>query len=288
MNMDTKAIGSQFLSDLGLEEVQHRVYENPPLQLVACQIRFSQELSILNPGYVAPFQNAIKSEYPSLTGGDAVTLKLQITDPADARQPSVKTERTQQYIFRDREDNWTVVLTAESVAIETRRYQNFTDFLERLQRILDALIEHINPSTVTRIGLRYINEFRPNGEDIDWSSVLNSQILGVYAIANLKKRINLAVQEIYFRLLDDHQIAIRHGLFPEGTTVQPQEGMEIKEGSFYLLDFDMFKEFSPTNKMAVSIDEICSYIRGYNLTIFHLFHTLVAEEYLATLGAKDE
>lgn len=283
MTMPASSANESLLDVLQLPRVPHRIYKNPPLALVVCQIRFSHVLNMFKPDFVASFQEAIKDEYPLLGGNDAFSLEMQIEYSNELGAPQIRTERTPQYMFRDRQDNWTVVLTKDFVSVETRRYQAFDDFLERLRRVLDALVIYVKPTVITRIGLRYINEFKFVGDLQSWSSVLRGELLGLLTIPNIAKYANVAVQEVRLNLPDQQGLTIRHGPFPGGTTVLPRQGRKVEEGPFYLLDFDLFKEFSASDSSDMDAADMCNYIQDYNQTVFQLFHWLVTERYVSTL-----
>ena len=57
----------------------------------------------------------------------------------------------------DEEGNWRVSLAIDFVALETPRYTDFGEFLDRLMFVLDVLDRTVNVGDSTRIGLRKIN-----------------------------------------------------------------------------------------------------------------------------------
>src|SRR5439155_23086236 len=143
------------------------------------------------------------------------------------------------YQITHRNDIWKVVLAQDFLAIETRVYEQFDDFLERLREALDALVEHIQPMVGTRIGLRYINEIRP--DNMSWSHVIRSELLGPVAIPEFVENATqiATMQQLLLRYPDEQGINVHYGFIPGGTVVKPRQGEEMQDKEFYLLDFDV-------------------------------------------------
>lgn len=258
-------------------EAPHVIYERPPLVLALCQVRFAQVLRIGEPSYVAPFQDAIREQYPVLHRGTDVQFVFNPAEGAVQGQT-----QSQHWRFADGRDEWTVVLANDFLAIETRAYNNFEEFLNRLQFVLDALVEHIRPTQLSRIGLRYIDEIRQ--ESHAWMDVIRPELLGALGAAELTENVHLAVQEILLRYSHDRGINIHHGLIPNGTAVAPPNGESSPSTPFYLLDIDVFRDFSAILRQPVDPDDICSQVAEYNRVVYRLFRWIVSEQYLSTLG----
>src|SRR6267143_3147149 len=61
------------------------------------------------------------------------------------------------YLFRSKDQKWTVALKSFSLALETSKYLDFEDFFGRFKDLLDKSREMIDSDFFTRVGLRYIN-----------------------------------------------------------------------------------------------------------------------------------
>lgn len=266
---------------LGLPHVPRVVLEHPPLALALCQVRFARVLGVADPKNVAPFQRAIQSQYPF--GGSARQVELEVA-VEDAGESALRVgTRAHQWRFTDQHNNWTVVLAEDFVALETHAYEDFSDFLSRLREVLEAVAEHIQPSAGTRIGLRYLNEIRPGHRD--WSAVIRPELLGPLAVAELQDRVQQAIQQLTLRYPDNQGINIRHGVLT-GAVVRPRPGEKLSDESFYLLDFDAFREFPSTGPLLMAPGSICEHVEMYNQVIYRLFRWSVTEDYIATLGLR--
>lgn len=265
---------------LPLPRVERIVLKHSPLALALCQVQFSSVLSVADPAFVAPFQQAIANHFP-------VANPLQIADmqlTIGLVEASVQPFRTApQWEFSDRENTWKVVLASSFVSLETRSYTDFGEFLDRFNTVLTALSRHVRPEVGTRIGLRYINELRP--DDKDWSRVIARQMLGPLAAPAFQAHAEqaAAIQQITLRYPDHQGINIHHGVIPNGTTVRPRPGEPIPQGEFYLLDVDAYREFPLPAGLSMEPLKIREYVQAYHDVVYRFFRWSITQEYLAAL-----
>ena len=267
---------------LQLPDVSRVVLAHPPLVLALCQIRFSSVLGVADPATVAPFQRAIQSKYPVSVPVQELELLVGINpNESEFRREQ---RRSPQWQFTDRDDNWKIVLSPDFLSLETRKYEQFDDFLARLRDVLDALLKYIQPTIGTRIGLRYINEIR--SDEMSWSDVIRSELLGPIAIAEFLENTTqvASTQQLLLRYPEEQGINIQSGFIPGGTSVQPRQGEEVQKKEFFLLDIDVYREFSPHGALFMDVDTICRYVEKYHRTIYRLFRWSVTDQYLSTLG----
>jgi uncharacterized protein (TIGR04255 family) len=248
--------------------------------LALCQIRFTQVLGVAEEKVVAPFQRAIQVDYPILRPAPEVDLEV-VFGPEVAVQ---RRTRAPQWRFSDREQNWTVVLAQDFLALETRRYDRFEDFLDRLRRLLGALVEHVQPALLTRIGLRYIDEIRE--ENPNWPTIISPALLGPLAVPALAEHAAQSVQELRLVFPGDEAVNLRHGLFPNGTTVEPRPGEKLPSSPFYLLDCDAYRAFSPPDSPAVEPEAICALVAAYHRVLHRLFRWSITEKFTERLGVR--
>lgn len=263
------------------------VFKQAPLALALCQLRFNTILSITNPGFVGPFQRAIQDQYPLSSSAPIQEIGVQIglvTGEANIQSGSPYLR----WQFSDNEDNWRVILTPDFLAVETRTYNHFNDFLNRLRKALDALIQYIQPANGIRLGLRYVNEIRPG--QLDWTKVIRSELLGPVAnpiITDQTTQVT-SLQQLQMRYANHQGININHGSLPGGTTVRPRSGEEFVDQPFYLLDFDVFREFSSPNTLPIDSDAICRHIEAYHESISRLFYWSLTDQYISTLEVRHD
>jgi len=266
-----------------LPDMPQVVYKNPPLALVICQVRYNSILNVANTGFVAPFQNAIQNLYPQVGVTPAQEIQFSVI-PGEMGvlqgAPSI------QWQFSDLDDNWKIVLTPSYFSIETRVYEHFDAFIDRLKEALKALVEYIRPTAVLRIGLRYVNEIR--SDTMSWPDIIRHELLGPLVVPELiSDAIQAsAFQQMQLRYADNQGANINHGLFSTGSAVRPRGGIQPSDQPFYLLDFDVYREFSPSKVSSMNADLICHHVSRYHRVVSQLFYWSITEKYLATLEVK--
>jgi uncharacterized protein (TIGR04255 family) len=268
------------LAWLDLDVPPRVVFERTPLALALCQVRYAPMLGVSNPATVAPFQQAIIDEYPVSSQDQNVNIRVE----GSLNQASIKSNvGSISWRFTDTVDTWTTVLTPEFVALETRVYSDFSEFLSRLDRVLRVLAKHIRPPIGQRIGLRYVNEIRPGHSD--WASIICPELLGALAVSPIAAYATQSIQQIQLRGPDGVGVNLQHGAIPGGTVVQPRPGADPAEGPFYLLDIDVFQEFKP-GSLTVKAGVIRDRVERYHDIVSRLFRWSVSEAYTATLGRR--
>ena len=269
---------------LQLPTQPRRVFERTPLALAICQVRFPAMLNVSSPGTVAAFQSAVQDEYP--IGTPVTQLGLAFSLQAGQIAGMQNQTPTVLWRFADPNDDWTVVLSQEFISLETRLYESFEDFEERLRRVLEALANTVRPKHYARIGLRYINELRPGHQD--WSTVVRSELLGPMAVSALSSRGLRWGQQILLEGPDGKKLHVQQGVVPFGTTVERRPGEdEPAHEPFYLLDIDAYQEFTrPLPEMSVA--DISEQVRAAHETTSEFFRWAITESYAMSLGVRDD
>ena len=244
-----------------------------PLVRVIAQVRFPQVLSIEKRDFVAPFQEAIRAQYPVLRAEQMQGL-LVGPQGASPMPPQVI------WRFADVEGNWRVTLAPDFVAIETTVYESRKNFFERFEAIVQALAEHVNPRVVDRIGVRYID--RVTGDAVkDISKLVRPEILGIVATAAAQHARHTLSESVFIVPEPAAQLLARWGLLPKGGTVDPAAIEPLAEPS-WILDLDMFqpepRTFDPS--------EVVADARSYAERIYTFFRWAVTDDFLRLYGGK--
>ena len=88
-----------------------------------------------------------------------------ITFTPSATTPVQLTER-QRWDYRSKDETWSILLTRDTVILQTTAHTRFEDFAERLQLAAHTVLaesEHNQLGVVHRVGLRYIAVVRASG-----------------------------------------------------------------------------------------------------------------------------
>lgn len=150
------------------------IYKSNPLDEVITQARFSRILR-LEEETPAEFQERIKDKYPVLIQKESVSMDVF------ADEEVAKKTITPIYEFSSREGDWTLVLSSEFLALTTKNYTQWEEFIGRFEEALGFFIEIYNPNFYSRLGLRYKDLIVPSKlglKDRPWSDLINPVCLG--------------------------------------------------------------------------------------------------------------
>lgn len=244
---------------------------NAPLVRVIAQVRFPQILSIEKRDFVAPFQEAIRTQYPVLRPEQ---MQGVVVGPQGA------TPMPPQVIWRfvDVEDNWRVSLAPDFAVIETTAYKSRDDFFERFKVMIQALSEHVGPQIVDRIGVRYID--RISGDPVnDISMLVRPEVLGIVATEVAKHARHTLSESVFLVPESSVQLLARWGLLPKGGTVDPA-AIEPSPEISWILDLDMFQSES----RPFVPDAIVADARSYAERIYTFFRWAMTDDFLRLYG----
>lgn len=245
--------------------------KDAPLVRVIAQLRFPEILSVERREFVAPFQEAIRSTYPVLRQEQTQTIVL-----GPAGMTPVKPQAA--WRFSDTAGHWRVSLTPTFLALETTKYVSRSDFLARLRAVTEALVQHIKPGQLDRLGIRYID--RITGSAVDTLATLVRAELRGIAGTLAGTHVTHALSESLFELADARVLA-RWGSLPAGATVDPA-AVEPAQDKSWILDLDMFS----AAPMPFDVDRVLAEAQRYAERIYTIFRWAVTDEFLARYGGK--
>jgi len=246
---------------------------NAPLVRVISQVRFPIILSIEKKEFVEPFQAAIRDKYP--------VLRLEQTRGIILGPEAIEpTKSNVTWRFSDLDGNWRATLSSGFVALETTAYISRSDFLERLQVLLEAVNSHVGPKLVDRLGIRYID--RVIGEQVPAiGTLVREEILGILttpAIAHIHR----ATSQVQFKIPDSGaQVLARWGLLPKDVSPDREAIEPISEPS-WILDIDMYC----TEPRPFDTGELINQTRSYAERIYTFFRWAVKDAFLTHYGGK--
>ena len=124
-----------------------------PLVLVLCQVRFSAVRRMER--YIPAIQDAFRrTGFPIERAGKV----HQVTFTPSGTAPVEMVER-QRWEYRDREETWSVLVTEDTVILQTTAYTRFEDFAEQLRFAVNTVLtesEHDGFGVIHRVGFRHI------------------------------------------------------------------------------------------------------------------------------------
>lgn len=222
------------MSPVPVAEREKLALRNNQLVLVVGQIRFPKLPSFAEDGYTVRFEEFMRELYPKAITESGVNLIVTNQGLEEQKGPK-------QLRFTSIDDRFSVILTAEFIALECRRYDtDSADFASRFAAILSEAQKCFAVKHQLRIGLRYVNEFRHRNRTsyAAWREWLSPEFVG-WDPASLTGEVINTVAE--FALKRENGIFVLRRGFLTGTTVLPLQLVPPREpAQFYLFDMDYF------------------------------------------------
>lgn len=251
---------------------QEVTLKDAPLVRVLTQLRFPKILSIPKEEFVAPFQEAIREEYP--------VLRLEEGQEVLFGSGGVEARAIKVWRFHDLQENWRVSLGTDFLALETTAYTSRSDFVGRFARVAQALKDHIDPKTVDRLGVRYIDRIHGDAlSNID--AFVRPEMAGILS-TNLGDFAQQSISETFLRVPDaPWAMSVRWGKLPAGATLDPNV-LEPIEADSWILDLDVFQQESRSLEVA----ELTSQAEHFAERVYTFFRWVVTDNFLVHYGGK--
>lgn len=245
---------------------------NAPLIRVIAALRFPKIVSIEKPSFIGPFQEALRAAYPVLRQEALRTVIIGPEGPSAGHEETV-------WRFTDVAGVWRLSLAPEFVALETKIYHSRQDLLDRLGDVLGALEAHIQPATVDRFGLRYVD--RVVGDPLrDLPKLVRPEFLG-FAALPLGAKVAHATAEALFELGKANLLA-RWVRLPANATYDPAGVEPVAEDS-WVLDLDMF---AGGGQQPFRADELVGTAEAFAIQLYKFFRWAVTDDFLRQYGGK--
>jgi uncharacterized protein (TIGR04255 family) len=131
-----------------------------PLVLVLGQVRFSPIRQMAD--YIPAIQEEFRRHgFPIERAGKVQQL---IFGPGGG--VPVQVVEQQRWEYRTKDETWSVLVTQDSVVLQTTAYEKFEGFAEKLMHAVHTVLsktEHDHLGVVQRVGLRYVDVVQPRG-----------------------------------------------------------------------------------------------------------------------------
>jgi uncharacterized protein (TIGR04255 family) len=242
-----------------------------PLVRVLCQIRYSPVPELVDDESERALASLLEGDYPIRGLVQGVVLPL----PGMATPPSPEHFRT----FEDTESHWKVTLAPDFIGLETGQYDSRKDFLERLEKLLDALGTVRRPPKVTRVGMRYTDRIvSPQG----LKGIVRPSLLGI--LPELTNPDEVLNNQVVQALLNDPEsgshVQVRSLCLPPNVLFDPS--IQPVASQSWVLDIDAFNESSrmyETKSLVGTVSILAE--RAYQV-----FYWSVTDEFRTQFGAE--
>jgi uncharacterized protein (TIGR04255 family) len=250
--------------------------EKPPLQLVLAQVQFQPILGLAEPKVLAPFQEAVRADFPSLSR--VASLEVAVGPDGIETKPSLDNG----WALED-DRGRRILVDPNSLTLETRRYETFEDFRDTFIAVLRSFVTTVKPSRRTRLGLRYINHivFDEGGSLSGLRPLVRPELMGLVADASLTDDAFVMHSLGETRLAyDESQILARYGFLPKGAGFDSSR----KNQPFFLLDVDHFDVRPVADVVPDSIEAELTQFHIDSYRLFRWSLTSEGEEHLGIGG----
>jgi uncharacterized protein (TIGR04255 family) len=238
-------------------EVERIELANPILELVVCQLRFPTVLALTGNQPPVEFQQRVHDTYPIARRHkqDSISLGAEV-------EPEVTSSIF--WFFEDRQSQWTVSLGDSFVALETKHYRRFNEFLDRFQSVLEDA-KRIYPIDLSeRLGLRYVDRIGRDAHPYlpeDWSRRIRSEIIPLRNVCgNTDPQFGGLESRFTF---GDSVLAIRSHYVDKGFAGATED--------LLILDIDCYRE------QRESLESVGAVLREFHNTSYKAFRWAISD-----------
>jgi len=215
---------------------------NSPLARVLCQARWPK-LTWFRPDEVASkLGDEIGSDYPFPETQQEAQF---IITPQGVTSQQGDTL----YKLTSADRNWTVTLGSTFLSLDTVKYDDHEDFIDRLVRVFDALLAAAPIPALNRLGYRYTNRITDPESLANLGLYFRSDILGAIAGGEPPDLVHSASESIYGD--GSGFLLVRTALLGPNASIDPT--LPPVAAKSWVLDLDAYIEAAPPGLLPVDV-----------------------------------
>lgn len=248
-----------------------------PLVRTLAQIRFPQPTAFVadQDGAAVQVAKQLADVYPLFESGQEA--QLMITPDGVTQQQSP----TRLWRLANADRSWQVTFGPNFLAIETSTYVRRSDFAMRLNAAWSALRSVVNVPSISRLGVRYINQISEGATLDRLSDLVRPEVLGVSGLRDETFQVLSSLTEAQYRFIDGAGFTARWGYLP------PQQNLGVDIPGFnhatWVLDTDSFREWAPGT---FTENDLELEVKKLGLRAYQFFRWAITDEALRTFGAE--
>lgn len=244
-----------------------------PIAYVVAQVQFPAIMRIRDDSFIVEFQDRIRKVYPFVERVEAVSITLPGNTP-EASGTEVH------WNFSSIDKEWRIVLTAISVSLETKNYHGHADFIERFGFILNALVDTIQPTVMTRIGYRYVNRLQDPDDLSNIQSLVRENLVGL-ADAQIRDNVVQSIAQSHC-LTKEGTLIVHWGILPANTAIS--DLMNRLSTSSWILDVDAYTQ--PEQAEVFEVKSALKELKALSDRAYAFFRWAITEEFLNRFGGE--
>jgi uncharacterized protein (TIGR04255 family) len=214
-----------------------RTYSKPQLDLVLVRVDYGEPIIGFRDELPATVRDAALSLFPIPEPKPASRGELVLHFSKGQKADVIKDSRIQltQWLYHGLNNEKTLEIDDEHLAISYKRYDSHASLRKELAPVTAAIADHVPGIRLSRLGLRYVNRFRPDdkGQPTDWTEYIDSRFLGGFGIADDPSAYARVWGDVEIRYEGDVRLHIRYGM------PNPDYPASITKKEF-ILDIDSF------------------------------------------------
>ncbi len=248
---------------MSYEEVK---YKNNFLDTVIFRLDYS-DIPFLKEKIEANFQEVIKSIFPRLT----TSICSAYTGMISSTALNVGHENIRLYEFSNSLSGLSLKISYNSLVLEAKKYIDFENFTDILQKILSEFNKFYTEYEISRIGLRFINLIKISPKPpLEWSKYIDNKLLESISFAKDLTTdncyLNRCMNQLSFRFKDDNSLTFNYGIYNS-------EWPAIITQNEFILDYDAY-----TTYVDMSEDIQSRYLIPFHNMIQEAFEKSITED----------
>lgn len=205
----------------------------------------------------------------------------------------------------NRESTHSLVVTDSTIIYETTRYPGFEKFQSEVRECLEAVAEVAAPVGYDRLGLRYVNEIRPEKPVASFSewedfispnlvtslTELEATVTGGCVSADTPCELGSVESTLVFALPENSALTLRlANLDGQGIVGNaPLRRYEVPSPSpFFVVDFDAYWPRTSTDIRAFEVDDVVDLMDRVHTPVKSAFNWATTENYREEAGVANQ
>ena len=214
---------------LSLPDPPDEKLERSPLRLVVCQVRHEPIIAVADVSRALEVHRDVQGTFPHIE--QITEEKIDVTIGAGGSETK-RADSLQGWRFQSEDKNWTAVICQEYFSVETKAYDRWVEFKDRLASLARSVARVFSPKLENRLGLRMIDQIEnPNSNaPTGFKGLIIDEILGPISSTDLSSSVKSTQSLIELE-------------GPNGVTINLQHGCYLFEETYnYILDHDCFRQ----------------------------------------------
>ena len=191
-------------------------------------------------------KRAVLDVLPEFEARDLVSVEMTV----DQVQKTTKEKRFKSFFLHNNSTNNSLVLEPNAIIIDLKKYNNYEELKELVQKVIQNLREQPPSIKISRIGLRYINQIIiDEGDPFDWTELIKKPLICSLDFIEERNELSRSVGVIEFNK-SDYNVKFQYGWFNS----EFPNPIAKKE---FLLDYDCYsKNETDLSSIFSCIDEL--------------------------------